>query len=338
MQRVLVVGTNSPEHVGSHFVSAGEKAGCHTQIINSRQAWIGPSLLRKLSYHLLSKRPTALRGFSQHVLDVCRADRPDVLLATGLAPISASSLRSIGKLGVRRVCFLTDDPWNPLNAAAFFFEAMREYDTVYSPRSANIMDLTASGCREIRQLPFAFNPDVHFPEHAVTDEERLRFSCDIGLIGGADDARVALVKPLIESGFRVHLYGAYWHRFEATRAHYRGVAVGRELRLAVSGSLIQLCMGRAANRDGHAMRTYELPAMGACMLVEDTADHRALFGADGECVQYYRGSEDALSRARILLENPELRMRLSQAARDRVCSAPNTYAARLETIVSDGRT
>jgi hypothetical protein len=335
MTRVLLVGVPAIEHMGGHFLAAAPSAGVMASILDTREAWTGLRLYDRLHYHLRGKRPTALVRFSKRVLATCQALRPDVLLSIGIAPLSAECLHLIGGLGVRRTNFLTDDPWNTSNRAEFFFDSLREYDTVYSPRTANMPDLESHGCADVRVLPFAYNPEQHFPELPATDLERVRFECEVAFIGGADRDRVALMGPLLRAGFKTHLYGGYWDRFPATRSSDRGIVLGRDLRLAVAGGLIHLCMGRAANRDGHAMRSFELPAMGACLIAEDTADHRSLFGPDGECVVYYRQPGEIVELARGLLRDPARRLGLSNALRARVCNGQHTYAARLSSIVRD---
>ena len=50
------------------------------------------------------------------------------------------------------------------------------------------------------------------------------------------------------------------------------------------------------------------------MLAEDTAEHRQIFGPDGQAVVYFRTPEDAVVRARALLADDAERARLSAAA------------------------
>src|SRR5260370_311829 len=83
---------------------------------------------------------------------------------------------------------------------------------------ANIGDLERHGCRAVRYLPFAYNPQAHFTERASSDVERERFECDIAFIGGADPERVAVMTPILAAGFKTHLYGGYWDRYAIARA------------------------------------------------------------------------------------------------------------------------
>jgi spore maturation protein CgeB len=138
----------------------------------------------------------------------------------------------------------------------------------------------------------------------------------------------------IEAGFRVQLHGGYWDRFPATRNHAGGLVEPNALREAVCRAKVSLCLVRRANRDGHVMRTFELPAIGACMLTEDTEEHRGLFGADGENVVYFRTPEEAVGRLRWLVGHESERSRMSASAHKLVIEGKNTYRDRLETILA----
>jgi spore maturation protein CgeB len=81
------------------------------------------------------------------------------------------------------------------------------------------------------------------------------------------------------------------------------------------------------------MRSFEIAAVGGCMLAEDTAEHREIFGPDGEAVVYFRTPREAAARAGSLLANPAERARLSGAVRARVSCGAHTYRDRLVSII-----
>jgi spore maturation protein CgeB len=157
--------------------------------------------------------------------------------------------------------------------------------------------------------------------------------------GGGDRDRIELVAPLIRAGFRVALYGGRWDRFHETRAAARGVVDATGLRRATGAARICLGLVRRANRDGHCMRTYEVPAMGGCFVAEDTPDHRALFGADGDAVAYFSGAAEAIDKVAALVRRADLRLSLMQRAQAIVTTGGHSYADRLQamwrTVASD---
>lgn len=332
--RLLIIGNPGAEHVGAHFLDGAQQLGMEAQIVNVNEAWTGSKWFRRFCWHFVQKRPTALIAFSRKVLTACRRFQPDALLCTGVCPVAAQYLREIGRLGIPRINFLTDDPWNAKNGAGYFWKALLEYDVVFTPRKSNIDDLINHGCFQVKYLPFAYNPALHFYEPSITDQERRQFSCDAAIIGGADADRVPLAMSLVSAGFTINLYGGYWDRTPALKPFWKGFVHDRQLRLAACCATVNLCMGRRANRDGHAMRSFELPAMGACMAVEDTPEHREIFGKEGDAVTYYASTSEMLSRVAYLKNHPQVAGRLAARARELITAGANAYKDRFVSILS----
>jgi hypothetical protein len=334
-RRLLIVGNPAEHHVGAHFLAAAPPLGIEARLLNVREAHSRNVWLNRFFHRLCSRRPAYLGRFSRSVAKVCREFRPESVLVTGISAPNAATLRALGKSGVRRINFLTDDPWNPANAAGFFRPALLEYDVVFSPREANMEDLRRHGCRRVEYAPFGYNPALHFPEAPQTAQERHRFACDVAFVGGADRDRFPLARSLLRAGWRVKLYGGYWDRDPELRAFWHGFVHGREFRLAVGGALVNVCIGRKANRDGHAMRSLELPAMRACVVVEDTPEHHTIFGNEAECVLYFKTPEEMVAKTKWLLANPAERERLRHSVHRHIVNGRHTYADRLNAMVGN---
>lgn len=331
--RLLIVGSPEPGHVGAHLLQAAEELGVDARLLDLRAAWRGPGWLRRIHWHLFAKRPTALGPFGRYVLETCAAFKPQVLLCTGIAPVAAKPLHEIGRMGITRVNFLTDDPWNPRNGAAFFWRSLPCYDWVFSPRTANMGDLRACGCPHVAYLPFGYNPKLHYYEPPADREAQEKYACDLAILGGADQDRVPLALAALEAGLTIKLYGGYWDRDKRLRRYWHGFVHDRELRQAAAGATAHLCMGRKANRDEHAMRSYELPAMGAALIVEKTPDHLALFGPEGTAALYYSSIEEMVEKARRLAAQPLLAQALAANARQQIGLGKNSYTDRLREIL-----
>jgi spore maturation protein CgeB len=329
----VLVGNLGAEHVGGHFFAAAQSAGIPVRVCDSTLAYKASPLVRKFNWWIRSHRPSQLQAFSAEVLSACEDLKPQNVLTTGLAPVDVETLEAMGRAGIKRLNFLTDDPWNPAHKATWFFDALLKYDVVYSPREANIEDLRRHGCADVRYLPFAYSPLVHFPGKSGSPEENNRFAADVVFAGGADAERVPYVAALLRAGINVALYGGYWNRYGETKAFDRGFAAPDTLRKAVGGARLALCLVRRANRDGHAMRTWELAAMGACILAEDTAEHRRILGVEGVSALYFGSMAEMVEKARTLLGDDGLRDRMGDAVHARICGSPNTYLDRLNEML-----
>ena len=326
----VLVGNPGPEHVGRHFHDAADELGIETVFLDLRRAHASP--LQKVSWHLRGHRPGRLQAFSRDVVRACRDVHAACLLVTGIAPPSASALAEIASLGTVCMNFLTDDPWNPAHHAAWFVRALAHYDHVFSPRTANIEDLRALGCPRVSYLPFAYAA-AHHVRLLNAGPGGQDPTCDVVFVGGADRDRVGWVSALLRAGFGMECYGGYWDRFPETRGCARGMVAPDRLAEVLRRGKVALCLVRRANRDGHSMRTFESAAMGACMLVEDTEDHRRLFGPDGEAVRYFRNREELVDRAGWLVGDEAERSRLAATAQALVIGGSHSYRDRLRSML-----
>jgi spore maturation protein CgeB len=332
--KLLLIGNRGGTNVAACFERAAHQLGIAPTILEARLAMDGSRWVVRFNWWLRSRRPTRLRWFSHQVVAHCQREQPDLLITTGAAPLTREALCIIGTLGIWRVSYLTDDPWNPAHRATWFLDALPEYDTVFSPRRSILEDLHGLGMSAIHYLPFAYDPHLHFSEPPATAEEQEHYDADIVFIGTGDRDRVPLIAALAQQQFHISLYGSYWERFRATRLFTHGQADVSILRRATTGARVALCLVRRANRDGHVMRSFEIPAIGACMLVEDTAEHREIFGAEGEAVAYFRTIDEMIAKLRWLLDHDDERRRLAFAAHRRIVDGNHTYRDRLLTILN----
>jgi hypothetical protein len=329
-RRLLIVGNRGGTNVGQSLEQGALRLQFEVEMRQSADAMKGPTWVSRVSWHLLGRRPTGLGEFSARLVRLCEEWKPRMLLTTGQAPVSASALRRIGELGIRRANFLTDDPWNPAHRARWFFSALPHYDHVFTPRRGNMEQLREIAA-DISYLPFGYDPDIFFPVE-LKEAERAEYFSQVIFAGGADADRVPYIDALYRTGLKVGLYGSYWERFPETRHLTRGQIGPVELRKAIAGSQIAICLVRRANRDGHSMRTFEVPAVGAAMLVEDTQEHRDIFGDEGAAVLYFRTPDEMVDKSGRLVEDRQERSRLAQASHELVTTGRNTYQDRLQTI------
>ena len=331
---LAIVGNAGGTNIGESLRAAALASGHRVQFFNAYEANAGNRFVRAFYWRVLGRRPVRLKRFAAAVVERCAAARPQVLLATGAAPLDARALLALRRLGTVCVNYSTDDPWNPGSRAEWHLRALPHYDAVFTPRRANMDDLRRLGCKDVRYLPFGYDERLFSPSPAGNDRAAdEQGGHGVLLVGGADAERVSFMKALADQGLPISLVGDYWHRYAATRAYALGHKAPDEVRRLTATAKVNLCLVRRANRDGHVMRTFEMAAIGACMLVEDTDEHRAIFGPDGECVRYFADAGEAAARARALLGDPVERSRLASAVQRLIGSGGHTYGDRLQAML-----
>jgi spore maturation protein CgeB len=331
--KMLIVGSRGATHIGGSLERAALELGLNVNLLDLQLAMQAPRLIQKFNWHLRGHRPARLKDFNKEAVTMTKALKSDLLLSVGLIPIEDHVLAECGRLKIRRIIYLTDDPWNKAHYSHRFIKALPYYDHVFTPRKSVIDDLDNIGCKNISYLPFGYDPAIFYPEKASNAGERSNFNFDIVFAGSADKNRVPYVHALLEAGFNLGLYGSFWKRFGNVGKSSRGQADVRTLRLAIGHSKIALCLVRRSNRDGHCMRTFEIPAIGTCMLTEDTPEHRQIFGSDEETVAYFKNTDELIQKAGFLIANESERNRLAEKCHNLIVGGGNTYKDRLLTML-----
>jgi hypothetical protein len=328
--RILIVGATGSSHIGSSLLRAGEKLKIEARLCDVNEAWRHGKLLQTLLWRFGGRRPMWLERFSRGLVQTCADFRPDILVSTGIAPVTAQALEVCRGMNVVCANYSTDDPFNRSSRAPWFLAALKKYDVIASPRRANLDDFRKHGCHRVEFLPFGYDPALFFPPGEPVPGE---MASDLFFAGTADQGRLPFITAAIKAGLKVRLHGIYWDRHAETQ----GVALGQAdiptLRRGIQACHVALCVVRHENRDGNSMRTFEIPAVGACMVVEDTVEHREIFGADGECVLYFKTPDEMVQKTKWLLEHPAERNRLKRAVHEHILAGHNTYADRLVSLI-----
>ena len=339
--RLLLVDTTLYAPASPFFVEAAQEEGYDVRFADEAP-YLRPletSMIHKIAYRLLRRRPLTSYAFNQMVEEEARRFRPDLMLVVKGAFLRPDTLRRIkNHTGALLVNYATDDPFNPVNATPDLLGGIPRYDLYACTKRAIIEDVRRAGGRGVAYVMFGYKPSVHFSEQAASDDEARRFHSDVVVVGGADADRVRDLAPLAGArGISLALYGGYWARDPRFAPYARGFAVGREYRLALGGARIALCLVRRANRDGHAMRSFEIPACGAFMLAERTEEHLAVF-RDGEEAAFFGSSDELMEKVRHYLEHDRERRRIAEAGHRLVTAGGHSYRHRLAEIIAASTT
>jgi spore maturation protein CgeB len=333
--RILLVGNGQAHQVGAFFLRAlGSGEDEYAFVDESRYfGKITASWFHRLAFHLLG-RPLNYRQFNHDILGLGLRFKPQIIIVIKGAYLSPGVLARLRQETPSvLINYATDDPFNPVVATRDLLSGIPEY-TLYACTKRNMInDVVQAGCLQAVFVPFGYDPSFHFWEPPLTAEEKKRFASDVVFIGGADADRVPIFRMLIKTyTMDLHLYGGYWNREAHLRQYYHGWAVGRDYRMALSGTKIALGLVRRANRDGHSMRTFEIPACGAFMLAERTDEHLEFFEEDKEA-GYFGSNEELIEKTQYYLKHDAERQRMAEAAQTRLRQGHHTYRDRLLTIL-----
>jgi spore maturation protein CgeB len=289
------------------------------------------SVAQKLFYRF-NRRPMKLNAFAHDLAQTCIDAKVNLLITTGICPLTEHAAARMVAKGIVIVNWMSDDPWNKAYKNNYLIPTLKYMSTVFSPRQANIEQLKASGPSQVVYLPFASDKRFFSPKPYKTLAD-IEGDIELLFVGGADAERRKTLLSVAKSDLKIALYGGYWGRAAIYRKFIRGIATPEKINIETQQAKVSLILVRRANRDGHVMRSLEAAASGACLLVEHTREHEALFGADGDCVQYFYANAEILPKTNALLANPTERHRLRQNIIEKMRTADHSYGARVRDIL-----
>lgn len=333
--RLLIVGKGHPYEVNTHICNSAKYLDIEYSYIDlAKFIPTGETKLQRLYIKIFSRH--IYKYFLNNQLINCALRfKPDVLLVikgAGIKPETLSYIKSQHRSYL--INYATDDPFNTSICGDEIRNSISSYDVYFCTKRAIINDVVKAGCSEARYLPFGYQPDVHYFEKPISDEETKKYSSDVVLIGGCDEDRHHLINGLIcNLDINLHLYGGYWNRFPEFKKYYRGFVYGRDYRLALSSTKIALGPVRHSNRDGHSPRTFEIIACNAFLLCEYTAEHDEIFVSDKEAV-FYSSVNEMTEKIRYYLTKPQERKIITDNGYKKICeNGGNTYLDRLSQML-----
>jgi spore maturation protein CgeB len=292
-------------------------------------------LLSRVAARIAQRPALDYEGLNHDFLTRTLAFQPDVILICKGAFLAPETLAHVKhETGALLANYATDDPFNRRVSTRDLVDAIPLYDLYACTKREIMVDVVKAGCANVRYVPFAYKPSVHYPEPPATAEEHRQFDADVAFIGGCDADRVPFFQSLVEAipDLNLALYGGFWNRVPRLRRYSRGFAMGRSFRMALGGAKIALNLVRRANRDGHVMRSFEIPACGAFMLAERTREHLELFG---ECssAAYFASPEELVTQVDYYLACDQERDRIARNGRARVANEAHSYLDRVLAIL-----
>lgn len=327
---ILIVGKSGGSNIGQSFLGAAHSLGMDALLLKDKEAWSKNRVLNKVFRIFFDKKGPNTKEFSRNILNIVQEKKIKLVFVTGDACVLKNTINELKKRKIICVYFSTDDPWNLSNSSKWLLESLKNYDLILTPRKESVSDFLELGCKTVNWVRFGY--DQNLIQKALS-LEKIQNSFPVLFVGGCDKDRSKFFGDFFAAGGRTNFAGGYWDNHKKFKDFSLGLLEISDVLGLSRSAKINLCLVRRANRDGHVMRTFELAALGCCMLVEDTADHRDIFGADGENVMFFSSPEIAAAKTEYLLNNPNEIVRLSRAVRRHILIGGNSYEDRLTQIL-----
>lgn len=310
-----------------YFVAAGQQRW--------RQHW-----LRVQNKYLCGPQ---LRRLNGDLLAQASEFQPEAVFIYRGTHVFASTLTAIRAVvpGVVIVGYNNDDPFASGHIVGLwrhFIAGLPELDLALAYRHANLEDFSKAGAPRVELLRSWYVPELNHPR-ALSSHEHARFDCDVVFAGHYEpDMRLACLEEVVKRGWRLRLFGHQegWEgalRSSPVLRHLAPIQAvwGADYNAALCGARIALCFLSKLNRDTYTRRCFEIPASGAMLLSERTADLEGLFHP-GEEADYFSSPEELAEKLDLYLRDEGKRVAVAAAGHMKVAAAGHDVASRMRML------
>jgi len=332
---VLYVGLNDPGQTCLHRMQAMESLGHRVTAISTSPGDVAPSGVARARHRL--RLPADPVNVNAQICASVPSEKPDVLWLDKGNTIRPKTLAFVKRHSPRTlvVGYSPDDMYQPHNTSIYFVKGLPLYDLFFTTKSYGVTELQSMGCRRVQFIDNAFDPSAHRPiELSQVDRERLGGA--VGFIGHYERERAQSIDALAQAGISVRVWGPAWEQFKPShpllRIEHHSVW-GDEYVKAICAFEINLGFLRKSNRDLSTTRSIEIPACGAFMLAERTAEHQRLF-EEGREAEFFADDSELLEKAKFYLAHPHERADIARRGRERCLAGGYSNQGRMRQMMA----
>lgn len=255
---------------------------------------------------------------------------PDVLFVFRGSYIESKLLKNLNCV---KIHYHPDDSSNDSNRSYIFGTAEIFYDLHFTSKRHNLPEIMKRTNKPAQFIWYAYDPDWHFRS------EELDFAGAgflVGFIGHQRNDRTNLIFEVSRIyGKKFLIVGSKWDRFPSLK-HASCVLspkYGPDLKKIIAEAPIQLGLLNSLNRDQHTARSFEIPALGALLIAEDTQEHREIFGDDGINVLYFSTNQELFYKLNWVQQNPLKAAIIAKNGYEFITSGNNTWKDRASEVL-----
>lgn len=234
----------------------------------------------------------------------------------------------------QRMVHFTPDTAFHANRSRLFYDSMGSFDFLVTTKSFEVAEYESRvGAGKVLLTTQGYDAAIHFPRPGGVRRREVVF------VGLAEWDRERCLGHFLEQGIPVRLAGRGWGHFlarwgSAPHLHFEGEGLfGDSYAALLSRSWVGLGLLSKRFPELHTTRTFEIPACGAILATEATADTERFFGP-GEAV-FAADYGELAGKVKALLETggeAELEG-IAEAGRGRVLADGRDYGSLLGAIL-----
>jgi hypothetical protein len=238
--------------------------------------------------------------------------RPHVVWIDKGRWIYPRTLRVLRAQGAKLVHYNTDDIYDPQGYAWLHRLGIRHYDLCITTNRFNVSEIISKYGVTSFRAGMGYDADSHRPPAGMD----MNAVADVVFVGHWEQHTESYLAALHDAGLIVRVHGGNWRR--ARRHEFRKARTlpQTDYNAALTSAKLAICSLSRRNRNESTGRSFEIPAIGACLVAEDTVEHR-YFYQDGQEAFFFRGIGDLVAKCNWLVGQSDIRRRVAAAGRRR---------------------
>lgn len=286
MKRIILV-TSSPAKSGLayfHYLAFRDTPGISVEILDNGQATYGRTFTKKVGARI--RRQFNIDAGEQYkALVELIGDTPGQtsVVFYGMACLSSQEICKLNAIGAKLYAYLSDSPaaLSSTNWLAIKY-VLPVFNCVFCPTSDAVPVYYQNGASKVVRIPFGYCRYTHLRANSQirNPDGKLYYFGTYGAL--VEEWLAPLLKfPLVIHG---HDWGNAKHR-ELRKAAKHPIVLDASMADLASGQLVVNFM-RTQHGGCHSMKTFEMPAAGACVISNRTDEQVEFFPANS-CANYF---------------------------------------------------
>ena len=309
---LLYVGDISPNTTSLARAQALEALGLDVLLFDASNVCHHTMRLLHLLGHRVYFTPEVF-GRNRLLYKCVLEERPALVWIDKGRWIFPRTLLRIRKLGSKLVHYNTDDIYGKEQYLWLHRIGLRHYDFILTTNRHNVKEITSRYGLKVCRAGMGYDDQHYLRPSAATIADD---SVDVVFVGHREQHTEDFLLGLMSAGLKVVVYGHEWKWSRNPALRKTQPIPQSEYCRTIASAKLALCVLSRRNRNESTGRSFEIPAIGGCLLAEDTPEHRYLFNA-GPGAFFFSGTEDLIAKSRVLVLDGRLRRQVAEAGHRR---------------------
>ena len=312
------------------IMKAFEYLGHETFMVSTFNASLTNKIQRRIPINSISEKASISQDYhyNKYILQQIKGFDPDIFFNISGSGLFPETIKEIKSKKCLTICLIADNPCDPApHRDKIFPMTLRYYDYLLNPEKTwNKLLLNLTPNSKIIKFYGGFDPGNFFPVDNITEEDRIKFNCDVSFTGHSyknspEGAYRSGIVGLLND-FSVKIWGdkdwAYrFQYYKSLKNAYQGERLNyNELRKLYTISTINLNLPSPQILSSFQPRVFEISATKGFQIIDHSDDLYQFFNRDE--IVTFKSIGELKEKINYYLQNKEEREKIKDAMYNRV--------------------